>query len=377
MGNWYANDEKHLRAVEYHREALKIVEQWEDRRELANTLDLLGIANLLGGDLNTSVHYYNRAIALFRELDDRLRLTNSLVGRATTVSALAWLVSVPAAPPPDAASDFKEALRIAGEIESAPDQAWAHWSLGLLHTVHGHFGRAHKVMQSGLRIASEIGHREFVVASRLALGTWYAELFAPDQALRQLEEALTLAGELHSATLIHDVSGALAGAYLMLDDQKSAQACLESVISPQTPMDTLGRRYCWARWAELALLQGDPALALDVTERLIASAPGMLPGSVITFLWKLKAEALAANGCTENALSLLHAAIENAQVTGERFLLWRVHASLGRLHRTMGKQEAAEKEFSAARTLVDEMADTVTDEMLKEKFRQGAYSILE
>ena len=168
----------------------------------------------------------------------------------------------------------------------------------------------------------------------------------------------------------------------MLDDQKSAQACLESVISPQTPMDTLGRRYCWARWAELALLQGDPALALDVTERLIASAPGMLPGSVITFLWKLKAEALAANRCTENARlenahSLLHAAIENAQANGERFLLWRVHASLGRLYRSMGKQEAAEKEFSAARTLVDEMADTVTDEMLKEKFRQGAYSILE
>jgi tetratricopeptide (TPR) repeat protein len=376
MGNWYANDEKPLRAIEYHREALKIVEQRGDRRELAITLDLLGIANLLGGDLNTSVHYYDRAIALFREMDDRPRLTTSLLGRATIVSALSWLASVPATPCPDATFDFEEALRIAEEIDSAPDKAWAHWSLGLWHTVHGHFGRAHKDMQSGLRIASEIGHSEFVVANRLDLGIWYVELFAPDQARRQLENALTLAEELHSATMIHLVRGALAAAYLMLDEPKLAQACLETVISPQTPMDTLGKRYCWVRRADLALAQDDPALALDITDRLIASAPGMSPGRVITFLGKLKAEALAANGRIFDALSLLHAAIKNAEATGEQFLLWRVHASLGHLYRTMGRQKTAEKEFAAARALIDELAATVPDEILKEVFRQGAYSIL-
>ncbi len=374
MGNWCANDENHKRAVAYHQEALDIFEYLGDRRGLANTLDLLGLANLLGGDLTTSVQYFNRAIALFRELDDRPRLASSLTGRAT--SALAWLASVPVTPPPDAASDFMEALRIAGEIGSAPDQAWAHYSLGMLHTVHGHFGRALKEIQSGLRTASEIGHREYVVGARFALGIWYAELFAPDQARGQLEGALTMAGELRSPAWIHPVSGALAGAYLMLDDLKSAQTCLETVISPQTPMDTLGRRYCWVRRGELALSQDDPVLALDITDRLIASAPGMSPERVITFLWKLKAEALAANGRTENALSLLHSAIENAQTSGERFLLWRIHASLGGLYHTMGRKEAAEKEFLAARTLIDEFAATVPDKTLKDQFRKGALSLL-
>jgi tetratricopeptide (TPR) repeat protein len=376
MGNWCANDENHKKAVAYHQEALDIFEDLGDRRGLANTLDLLGLANLLGGDLTTSVQYFNRAIALFRELDDRPRLASSLTGRATTVSALAWLVSVPVTPPPDAALDFNEALRIAGEIGSAPDQAWVHYSLGMLHTVCGHFGRALKEMQSGLRISSEIGHREYIVGNRFALGVLYSELLAPDQARGQLEGALTLAGELRSPTWIHHVSGALAGACLMLDDLKSAQVCLETVISPQTPMDTLGRRYCWVRRAKLALSQDDPVLALDIADRLIATAPGMSPERVITFLWKLKAEALAANGRTENALSLLLSAIENAQAAGERFLLWRIHASLGGLYHTMGRQEAAENEFLAARTLIDELAATVPDETLKDKFRQGAYSIL-
>jgi tetratricopeptide (TPR) repeat protein len=148
------------------------------------------------------------------------------------------------------------------------------------------------------------------------------------------------------------------------------------VISPQTPMDTLGKRYCWARRAELALAQGDPTLTLDITERLIASAPGMAPGRVITFLWMLKAEAYAATGRSDEAEPLLRAALENARAVGERFLLWRVHASLGRLYSAMGQQQAAEKELSMARVLIEQLAATIRDEPLKDGFRHGAYNFL-
>lgn len=377
MGNWHANNENPTKAVAYHQEALTVLAKSGDRRDLANTLDLSGLASMLGGDLDTSVQHYNRAIALFRELDDRARLASSLMGRASTVSStLAWLVSVPASPPPDATSDIEEALRIAGEIGSAPNEAWAHWSLGLLHTVHGHFGRALQVLQSGLRIATEIGHREYVVGNRCALGNLYIELLAPELAKGQLEETLALAIELRSQIWIHQATGALAEVYLMLDDRKLAQTCLETVISPQTPMDTMGKRYCWARRSELALAQDDPALALDIADRLIASAPGMSPGRVITFLWMLKAEALAVLRRREDALSLLHTALENARATGERCLLWRVHARLRRLYRVMGHQEAAERQLSAARALIDEFAATIPDETLQYNFRQGAGSML-
>jgi tetratricopeptide (TPR) repeat protein len=299
------------------------------------------------------------------------------LGRATVVSQLVQLASVPAVHPPESARDCEEALRIAREIDSAPDEAWAFWVLGLLHTVQGQFGRALDYTRHGLGIALDIGHREWEVGNRSALGVLYNELFAPEHARRELERALTVAGELQSQYWIRQVSGALAGVYLTLDEQKLAQASLETVISPQTPMDTMGKRYCWARRAELTLAQGDPALALDITDRLVASAPGMAPGRVITFLWKLKGEVLAASGRTEAACSLLHAAIENAQAAGERFLLWRVHASLGRLYRTMGQQEVAEKEFSAAYELIGELAATIPDEALKSNFLQGAYNALD
>ena len=216
-----------------------------------------------------------------------------------------------------------------------------------------------------------------MIAARLFLGVLYAEWFAPDEAREQFESALALAQELRSPTWIQAILGALAGAYLHLEDHKSAQSCLESAISPQTSMDTVGKRYCWLQRAELALAQGDPALALDITERLIASAPGMSPEQVITFLWKLKGEALAAIGSKEEALHLLHDALENAKAAEERFLLWRVHACLGRLYQDLGRQDLAEKEIESAQAIVDEMAVTMPDERLKAQFRKSTCRILE
>ena len=141
-------------------------------------------------------------------------------------------------------------------------------------------------------------------------------------------------------------------------------------------MDTIGKRYCWVQKAELALAQGEPDLALDITERLIKSAPGMSTGRIITYLWKLKGEALAVTGREEDALYLLNAALENSHLSGERFLLWRIHASLGRLYYRMGDQQAAEKEIESAQTIINELTATVAAESLKVKFREGAYRTL-
>jgi tetratricopeptide (TPR) repeat protein len=376
MGNWYANDEHPVRAAEYHLEALEIFEELGDQPGVAKTLDLLGISHLLGANLNASVGYYDRGIALFRELDDRPRLVSSLMGRGTTASLNVLLATSPAAHPPDALHDIQEAIQIAQEIHLPPEEAWANWSLGLLYTVHGQYGHALEVMQSGLQIASELGHREWEVGNRFALGILHVEQFAPAEAHQQLEQALKLTKDLQSQYWIHHVIGALAGAYMLRDDLVGAKSCLETAISPETPMDTMGKRYCWIRRAELALAQGDPALTLEIMKRLIASAPGNSPGGVITFLWMLKAEALVSLGYAEEAVPLLHAATENAHILGERFLLWRIHASLGRVYCAMNRDNEARDEYSTARKLIEELANAITDKALKDSFLNGAFKTL-
>jgi Flp pilus assembly protein TadD len=96
----------------------------------------------------------------------------------------------------------------------------------------------------------------------------------------------------------------------------------------------------------------------------------MSSGRVITFLWKLQGEALIALGEMEEAHTLLQAAVQSAQANGERFLLWRLQACLGRLCRARGWQSEAEQRFSTARELVAELADTVPDGEVRDSFLQ-------
>ena len=103
----------------------------------------------------------------------------------------------------------------------------------------------------------------------------------------------------------------------------------------------------------------------------------MSPGRVITFLWKLKGDTLITLGEVEEAHTLLQAAVENARATGERFLLWRLHESLGRLYHAVDRQPEAEAEFSTARELVSELADTVPEGGMRDHFLQRAHSMVD
>jgi len=377
LGNWHLNMEEPQTSLAYHARALEIFERAGDRRGSAVTLNLLGIASLLGCDLTASVGYYDRSIALCREMDDRSQLTSSLTGRGHAEgTTCTWHAVAAPALPSDARRDFEEARRITREIGAPADEAWALWSLGDLHLAQGQFGQALEAGQRSYDIATQIGHREWIVGSRCMLGLAYVELLAAERALQQLKLALPLAEELCSRHWVHKATATAAAAYGQLGDWAQAQACLETVLSAGMPMDTLQKRYCWVRRAEVALSQGEPALALDIVERLIASAPGLSPGGVITFLWKLKGEALAALGHRDEAVPLLCAALENARTTGDRLWLWHLHASLGHVYATMGQAAEAKAHFSTARLRIDELADTIRVQALRDGFLHGAHGLL-
>jgi adenylate cyclase len=378
VANWHLNADDLPLAIEYHRQALTVVERLGDQRETASTLERLALASQMRGELAASLEYYERAISLYRRMDDQTGLAASLTGRGLAYCSGSFTAHtmVPPDRPADTLADLEEALRIARETNSPSAESWALWSLSLFHTGAGQYGRALETIQDSLSIATSISHREWMAGSRSILGHLYVELFAAEEAQLQLRQALALAERLHSQHWIHHATAALAGACCLLNDLAQAEARLDTLLSPGTPMDSIHKRACWARQAELALLQGRASLALEIAERLIASAPGRSSGKVIPYLWQLKAEALAAIGQPEEAGSLLQAAVRNAQVPGARFLLWRLHASLGHVHSTMGEAAEAEAHFSTGRQLVDELADTIRVQALRNGFLRGAHGLL-
>jgi tetratricopeptide (TPR) repeat protein len=377
VGNWHLNADDLPLAIEYHRQALAVVERLGNPRETASTLDLLGLASMIRGEFAASVDHYDRAIALWQQIDDQPGLAASLTGRGLAGGGpMGTPTSVAPARAVNAHADLEEALRIARDINAPSAEAWALWALSLFHAAGGEYGRALAAVQGSLSIASAIGHREWMAGSRSVLGELYLTLFAAEEAQLQLRQALALAERLHSQHWIYHATGALAGACCLLHDLAEAQACLDTVLTPGTPMDSIHKRTCWARRAELALLQGQACMALEIAERLIASAPGISPTKVIPYLWHLKAHALAALGQPEEAASLLQSAVQHVQQAGIGSLAWRLHASLGHVCGTMWEAAEAEAHVSTARLLVDEVADTIPVQALKEGFLQGAHELL-
>jgi len=231
-------------------------------------------------------------------------------------------------------------------------------------------------MKHSLQIAEEIEHRQWMTFGHYELGVLYLELLALPEARQHLEQALALAQETGSRHWIRVVTGFLARIYLLQQDQTSAEAVLTAALEADAAMQTIGQRLVWATRAELALARGDPGQALDITERLIASAANLSDEHVIPRLWKLRGEALAALGRIEEAETMLRAAQEAAQAQGLRPLLWRIYVSLGKLYQTQAREAEAEQAFSPARLLIEELAANLPDERVREHFLSQTTAML-
>jgi DNA-binding CsgD family transcriptional regulator len=165
-------------------------------------------------------------------------------------------------------------------------------------------------------------------------------------------------------------------AYLLEGKLKQAEAALKSVMPrDQEPRTLTERRLTWV-WGELALAQGEPHLALQIAERLIASAPGELHTQPIPRLLKLKGEALVALKRPSEAVEALEGAKRGALERRETPLLWQIHRSLGRVYQSLKHEQEARDALVAAREAIESLAQTIDDAELREHFRQTALASL-
>ena len=373
VGNWHLNVEEPLEALQCHQEALAIFQQLNDPHGIAETLDLLGMASYLGGDLVQGTGYYEQAVALFRQLDDRLGLTSSLASltlrgavsiTSTMVSAATTLVEL--------LPDVEMALNIAREIGQRSGEAYALYLLGLCLGSQGDYLHALEALHNSLAIAEELEHRQWMVAAHWASGAVYLDLLSLPLAQQHLRQALQLSHEIGSRHWIHTTAGSLASTSILQGDLVQAESILNAEIGPNTPMQSIGQRMAWCARAELALARRDPDLALQVIDQLIVSAANVSARRGIPRLSKLRGEALTILHREAEAETALRSAQEMTTAQGARPLLWRICVALGTLYQTQSRQEEAERAFSTARAIIEELAANIPDEHVQEHFLREA-----
>ena len=378
LGNWYINVEQPAESLRHHHEALAIFEQLEDKRGIAQTHDLLGMTNMLGGDLIEGAVNYRQAIALFRELDERVDMASSLTTAALGAAERQASTSVLAAKNLfEAQRDAEAALQIARESGWRSAEAFALIAMAACQDGRGEFTQALASDNRGLEIAREIGHLQWRTYARGMLGIIYQDLFALSSARQSLEQALELAKESNSWHWIRTMAGLLASVYIAEGDLTLAQAALDAAPAPDDPPQTLGQRLVYCARVELALARHQPQRALEITDQLIARAANAKPegSNILTVSW-LRGQALAALGKFQEAETAFRSAREIANTQGALPMLWRIHAALGKLYRSQQRSADAETAFNSARAIVAELAEKISDDPLRKGFEQGASSRL-
>jgi len=201
-------------------------------------------------------------------------------------------------------------------------------------------------------------------------------LLEPALTLHYLDAGLPLAEQLGSAWWIGSIRVYQALACLLEGKGQQAEAALKAVMQrEQAPRTLLERRIAWAS-GELALAQGEPEIALQIAEQLLASAPGEIRSQPIPRLWKLKGEALAALKRPDEAVEALEGAKRGALERRETPLLWQIQRSLAQLYQSLKRQQEAREALAAAREGIEALAQTVDEAELREHFLQRALASL-
>lgn len=379
LGNWHLNIEQPQEALRSHHEALAIFQTLTDQHGLAQTLDLLGMTSYMAGEGLNGPRYLQQAIGLWETLDERQGLAASLSTLSVCGIHFDSEVVVPAAMSIVQCLEYSErAALLAREISWRVGEAFALLVSPYSLVAQGQYGLAWERAERGLEIAQEIEHRQWLCLAHRVLAMLHLDLMALPAARHHLEQALPHANAIGS--MFH--SGMISGHLILcsLLEQDFAQA--ETLLAV-TPYHTLSTQTLVQRWlcrghAECALAQGEPERALQIADRLFASSANAENDDIgaIPFLAKLRGDALTALRRWTEAEATLLAALATAQAQGTPRLVWRINVALGQLYQAQERYAKAEQAFSAARTVIDDIAATVPDTAVRDNFVRQAHAMM-
>jgi hypothetical protein len=189
---------------------------------------------------------------------------------------------------------------------------------------------------------------------------------------------LTLAREVGSWHWSRLVTGFLASTCILQGDLTCAETVLDAALGPHTPTQTMGQRVSWCARGELALARGEAEAALQITDKLPASAANVGPDGKrpILRVSQLRGRALAALRRFAEAEAALLAAREIALAHGARPMLWRIRGDLGQVYQTQTRHKEAGREGTAARMVIQELAANVPAGALRDNFLRNALALV-
>ncbi len=369
VGNWYLNTENPQQALTYHREALSIFEAQQDMRGVAETTDLLGMTHTLGGDLVQASENYQRTIQFAQAQGDKATLSGAYLTLGLGAPSPQTFSMVPAHEDIDVAiAGIRRALELAREIGWRAGESNVLWLLAFALGVEGNYSEGLAAAREGLSIAQSIGHAQWGVGAMCALGALHTQILALTEARQILEDALVQARATRSLHWIRTSAGFLISTCVEQGELTRAEEIFTTVLSPETPAQTVGERLCYVGRIELALARKDSAGALALIDAMLAQTPNYSPQTIISQLWLLRGTAYLLKSDFSSAEADLTAGLAHAEVQKNLWLQWQFHLQLIRLYHALNEFAQAQSHADTTRTIMGTIAKQIDDAGLRENF---------
>lgn len=297
------------RALEYGREALRLLARHTDPVAHVATLNEMGWAHMTLARYDSATAYLERAREMGGRLGDR-------AGEARALSNLGTL-SQRVGDPNRAVSLFTEALRIQRELGVDADVATSLNNLGYVYSTDlADYGRSLAYHTEALAIRERIGDPGAISLSLNNIGIVHGRLGQHERALAYFERALAIRRELGQQTRI--------------------AATLHNI-------------------GDIHLEAGDPGRALEYHREALAVRESLEDPSAIAFSRATVGQILLAVGEPDSARAELLAALRMGERIGDRGLNARTLIGLSQVERADGQAAAAEAHARRALSLAEEM----------------------
>jgi predicted ATPase/class 3 adenylate cyclase len=350
-------DRDQQRAVQYGERALEIARRHRLVEEQAFALHDLARAYIQAGEIPKGVAAYEESRQLWRQLENLTLLADNLSSSAMPQYYLGNYRQ--------ALDLVQEALELSRFIENQWGQAYSLMSLGPIYAELGEIGEAIRALEECLQLVEQANFVGAAAFGPAYLAWIYANLGDPRRGLELVEGSLArLEGQEPRSRVFSLAIQALIRSRL---EPAQAPAQLGSLVERPFP-DPIFEGLAALVRGELALAEGSPQLALEVSDRGLETLQRGQIKPLCAQLYLNRARALRALDQVEPARAALKEGRELAAQLGSRWSLMDLTLELRDLERQAGKALLAEQLAVEARPLVAAIAGSLPAGELQRRF---------
>jgi tetratricopeptide (TPR) repeat protein len=353
--------EMHLReAIEYGEQSLALARELNLREQLAYTLNDLATPYAFFGQTARAKAAEEEARALWIELNNLPMLSSNYAYSVMTRVTLAEFA--------EAVTASQEAFRLSESIGDTWGMAFSLTWVGPAYLQLGEIGQAIRVMEQGITLGQEAKFVAPAVINRSDLGRLYAELGKLERALAEVKRASA-----HALPGYNIVTGwgmgTAAHLAVLAGQYEEADGLIQDVWHHLTREDATLRvtAYVWLAEIELALARQHDSHALELSQQLIARLTRLSLSQSLLDAYPLQARALRRLGRVEEARQALREGLALTEARGAVWSEWKIRSALSAVEAQRGDTAEAESQRTKARELIEYVAAR-TPEDLRETF---------